>query len=411
MTRVPSGQCGAVLEDVQISYRMEKIHIENINLEEVKEINFIFLYKEEFINLSIDVNFLKKQTFFSIKKEYFEFGENFKFKIKYLDDKVDVFDFIKNTKQINVDKPITLKHKIGSIVDSDESRILLLEEINDLIADTNNKNHSLIKSSKILVYIPVYFDTGYVDLLDLCLKSFYFNKTINFDVLIITDESTKKIIEKLNIVNFFNIHFLITETPENSVQASMNKYLVYDFEKIWDYEKIFLLDSDIICMKNSDILFNLKLASNQIYAVRQKSLTFQNFKNYYHGFPFLPDSFIKHVEKTDQTPFNAGQFLFLNSDVMKIHFENIKHFIKKWTGDFFYEQCFFNYYFCKAEMAMSRELDRFIALVCPTNNFRSNLVLDTRLIHFIGPSSNAKVKLEYIENFINKKKYASMFKT
>jgi hypothetical protein len=306
---------------------------------------------------------------------------------------------------------LQLRHKSSDLYeDTDQGRLRLLSHIDELIAVTSSVRNNVIRSDKNLVYFSVYFDTGYVELLDLSLKTLFFEKTTCFDVLIITDRETRQKIEQLNILNYFNVHFLITDTPADGVEASMNKCLLYDFERIYDYGKIFLLDADIMCVKNADIIFKIPIVEGQIYPARQTKLTQESFKKFYHGFSCIPDSFVQEMVTLDQLPFNAGQFLFLNSSKMQQHFKNIKAFIDNWAGEYFYEQCFFNYYFCKAKMVMSREMERFVALYCGSNEQKSGLTENTRLIHFIGPSSDAKAKLQYIEQWLDKKHYALQFK-
>jgi hypothetical protein len=310
-----------------------------------------------------------------------------------------------------IDSNKSVKYNQGIFRDSDEERLEYLKYIDQLIKETNTLNNDIVKTKKNLIFFSVYFDNGYIDLFDLCLKTLHYHKFKNYDILIITDEPTKKVINELNILNFFNVHFLITDNAIDSSDASMKKCLLYNFDKIFDYGKIFLLDVDIMCVKNADIIFDMPICENQIYAARQTKFKPEDFRKKYHGFSCIPDSFIKQIEKTDQMPFNAGQFLFLNTSKMKVHFDNINKFMREWTGNYFYEQCFLNYYFCKANMAMSKEMDRFVALVSPHHEkVRYNLNADTRLIHFIGPSGNAEVKIKAVEKFLNKNYYASLFK-
>ena len=369
-----------------------------------------FFNKNEECCLDLSIAFLIKNNFFKLPKDVEEF-KNAYFELTYKDGSLKRIDYIENQNLNDEDLNKSIKYNQGIFEDSDEERLKYLNYIDQLIIETNNLNDELISTNKNLIFFSVYFDNGYIDLFDLCLKTLHYHRFKNYDILIITDEPTKKVIDELNILNFFNVHFLITEAAIDSSDASMKKCLLYNFDKIFDYEKIFLLDVDIMCVKNADIIFDIPIHKNQLYAARQLNLTSQDFRKKYHGFSCIPDSFIEYVEKTNQLPFNAGQFLFLNNKKMKVHFDNINKFMKDWTGTYFYEQCFLNYYFCKANMVMSNEMDRFVSLVSPHGKMKNNLTKNTRLIHFIGPSGNAEIKKGAIEKYLNKNYYASLFDT
>jgi hypothetical protein len=373
----------------------------------IEDIFFNYTLKDEEKKLILCPKYLKQNNFFRLEDKIYKEARDLYFEVHsknninryYLGDEFSP-------------KQESIKFNKGIFEDSDKERIKYLESIDELIKQTQSKDSNLIKTGRNLLFFSVYFDNGYIDLFDLCLKTLYIKKFNKHDILIITDEATRKIILNLNIIQYFNVHFLITSTPADSCEASMNKCLLYNFDKIFDYEKIFLLDVDIMCMDDPSIIFDIPICENQIYSARQMSLTYQDFRKKYHGFACIPDSFIEHVANTNQLPFNAGQFLFLNNTNIKIHFDNINKFMKEWTGNYFYEQCFLNYYFCKANMVMSTELDRFVSLVSPHNNkMKNNLSKNTKLIHFIGPSGKAEKKIEAIEKYLNKDFYASLFKT
>jgi hypothetical protein len=367
---------------------------------------FCYTLKNEEKKLTLSLDFVKQNKFIKINQEEYENATNLYFEVH---DKEKI-----NRHYIgDQNQPISesIKFNKGIFEDLDSERVNYLSLIDSLIEETNSLKSEAIKTNKNLIFFSVYFNNGYIELFDLCLKSLHYHKFKNYDILVITDEPTKKVIDQLNILNFFNVNFLITDEAIDSSDASMKKCLLYKFDKIFDYEKIFLLDVDIMCVKNAEIIFDIPICENQIYAARQTKFKSEDFRKKFHGFSCVPDSFIKQVEKTDQMPFNAGQFLFLNTSKMKVHFDNINKFMREWTGNYFYEQCFLNYYFCKANMAMSKEIDRFVALVSPHHEkVRYNLTTDTRLIHFIGPSGNAEVKTKAVEKFLNKNYYASLFK-
>jgi hypothetical protein len=96
-------------------------------------------------------------------------------------------------------------------------------------------------------------------------------------------------------------------------------------------------------------------------------------------------------------PFNSGQFLFENSIEMKMHFQNIKNLLKNWSGEYFFEQCFMNYYFCKNNLTNSFDLNEKVLV----SDILGDLTKKQNkcLIHLIKPVLDAKAKINLINNF------------
>ena len=86
-----------------------------------------------------------------------------------------------------------------------------------------------------------------------------------------------------------------------------------------------------------------------------------------------------------------------------IHFDNLNWLINNWNGEYFFEQCFMNYYFCKAKITECTLLQNLASII---NTIDSNMQFDlnknTCLVHFIAPPLDAKTKLDFIKNFANK---------
>jgi len=99
------------------------------------------------------------------------------------------------------------------------------------------------------------------------------------------------------------------------------------------------------------------------------------------------------MKKQNQKPFNAGQFLFQNTQSMKAHFQNIKWMIENWSGDYFFEQCFMNYYFCKAGVAKESILQDYVDFVITTED-EKDLKYNKKLNSFYFSSSKWKCKIK-----------------
>jgi hypothetical protein len=99
-------------------------------------------------------------------------------------------------------------------------------------------------------------------------------------------------------------------------------------------------------------------------------------------------------------PFNAGQFLFRNSSRMREHFNNVNWFMKNWVGEYFFEQAFMCYYFCKAYLTDDSILNKYMSIISTTTTTEYSITKDTCLVHFIAPPLDAKTKLKFIDFFL-----------
>jgi hypothetical protein len=283
--------------------------------------------------------------------------------------------------------------KVKNNLSTKEEKIKILNSFSKI-----NKVNKFVKiGNKNLIYYTVYFDTGYVDLMQKSIESILHNSKINFEFLIITDHQTKKIIDNLSFSKDAKIDFLITKTPEDGWEASENKTKIFQYSKINNYKKILFLDCDIICVSDVSKIFDINIKNNTLYTARNENLTFQDHLTIYHGFDFFNLSDIEEIKKNNQMPFNSGQFLFENSIEMKMHFQNIKNLLKNWSGEYFFEQCFMNYYFCKNNLTNSFDLNEKVLV----SDILGDLTKKQNkcLIHLIKPVLDAKAKINLINNF------------
>lgn len=282
--------------------------------------------------------------------------------------------------------------------DTEEDRKKCLNGLEQKILNTFNYSDASL-GNKNLIYYTVYFDKGYTNLLELSINSILKNSKINFDILIITDEPTKKLIENLSFIKKISLKFLITETPFDGVVASQNKTRVFEYEKINEYNNILFLDCDIVCIKDVNIIFKQNLKPDTFYTAYNLNLNYSHHKTFHHGFEMLTDDFVMEMRTNKQMPFNAGQFLFKNSERMREHFNNVCWFMESWAGEYFFEQAFMCYYFCKAYLTDSNVLQKYMSIVSTVTKTEYKITKDTCLVHFIAPPLDAKTKLEFIKNF------------
>lgn len=326
---------------------------------------------------------------------------------KYIDGTQKTFDFESKEHAKYVPLPSAAEaciriNKNSPYENSVQGRQDCLDQVDKLIEQTLSLSTPNQLGNKTLIYFTVYFDTGYVELFDLCVSTLLQNSTVPFDILVITDIPTQELIKKTKSASAIDFKYLITDTPVDGVEASKRKIDIYKYANIQEYACVLFLDCDVIAISKLDKMLRLNLKPDTIYTARNKKIGYTNFKTIYNGFTCLPDSFVEEMRLAEQLPFNAGQFLFVPSNVMLKHFENIRWFMDNWPSEYFFEQCFLSYYFCKSYSTNPFFLQNFVAIISTlTPQERETPTETTCLVHFIAPCLDAKHKTEFIKKFID----------
>lgn len=286
-----------------------------------------------------------------------------------------------------------------------EGQKICLKMVDSIVDSLKNKDDVPL-GNKNLLYYSIFFDTGYVELLDLSLWSIINTSEINFDLLIITDELTSQKIAQLESIKKFKWDFHIIDTPKGGVNASKTKCFIFDYKKINEYSKILFLDADVIAVADINSIFNSQVETNKIYGTRPHDLRTRCFKDIYHGFEVVSEETIKEFTEFNQNGFNAGQFLIRNSSLMQQHFNYIKWIMEIWPGKYFFEQCFVNYYFAKNH-SIEQLLFKYVYICNITVDKYQDFDLqkDICMVHFTAPPLEARYKIQYIKNNIHKFKH------
>lgn len=279
------------------------------------------------------------------------------------------------------------KGQLDCLVNLDQ-KIIIASKIDEKPIGSNN-----------LIYYSIYFDNGYIDLLEISLRSILNHAKQTFDILLITDKKTKEKIHENPFLKNINFLYHITETPFDGVMASQNKTKIFEFKNINDYQHILYLDCDIVVTSDINQILAEKLESNKLYTARNINLFYGHLRTIHYGFEILSDAFIDEMLQKKQPPFNAGQFLFQNSLRMREHFMNLIWLMNNWPGEFFFEQTFLCYYFCKAALTDDTILHPRTFITSTLSEFNLHQASKAILVHFANPPLDAVTKKKFMTDF------------
>ena len=324
-----------------------KIHIPNLIKREIDLIESISIeFSESLVQTSpVSLDHIKrfpKISFVELNTEVYKSAEKIFFKLLYKD---GTKKFIKYPNKADIlYKPIVsgeaghaVKHQTSSLFDDTaEGRRECFEALENLMREVSTIRDNEV-GTKNLIYYTVYFNSGYVELLAKSIQTIITNcPKRNFDILLITDKPTQALLKQNATINSVSPKYHLTPTPKDGVEASKNKTIIFNYKYIDKYKTILFLDCDVMSVKDIAPLFAETLNSGLLYTAGQPTLGFGSHKTFFHGFECLDNEHVEEMELANQRPFNAGQFLFKNSDGTKAHFKNLQWFMKNWAGDYFF---------------------------------------------------------------------------
>jgi lipopolysaccharide biosynthesis glycosyltransferase len=158
---------------------------------------------------------------------------------------------------------------------------------------------------KNLVYYLIYGKGDYFDLLESSINTLIKLGKYEGDILFICDKNNINEILNLNIKN--KKYFL--ETDDSVGEMALNKFKIFDFELLNNYDNILYIDTDIFIINDINSVFSLcDKHLNQFH------FSFENFnenESERYGYSLLTDDEKLKVEKKEGI--NAGLFLFKNN--------------------------------------------------------------------------------------------------
>ena len=361
---------------------------------------------QDVLQFSVSKRHFEKIEFVNMVDEQWKNCSFARYRIKYLDGSEELLDFDNKdcAKYVSTLEEATracLRTNTHSIYeDSVTGRKNCFKDLEDFMSNVWQEAGTST-SDKTLVYYSVYFNKGYIELFDLSVRSLLKNSSKPFDILVFTDIETKEHIDKTEAANLKDLKYFITNSPVDGVDASKKKVDIFEYPRITDYSKVIFLDCDIVAQRSIDPLLELEIKKEVLYTVRNKNLGYPHFKTVHHGFCCVSEEFIEEMRMAEQLPFNAGQFMFKVSPAMLAHFKNVRWFMDNWPSEYFFEQCFMCYYFCRGYLTEHTTLRKFIGINSTTNkNVVDDDILDKALVHFIAPPLDATTKLKYIEEYL-----------
>jgi hypothetical protein len=206
------------------------------------------------------------------------------------------------------------------------------------------------------------------------------------------------------LIELPNVKIHVTPDNPDGVTTSMRKIEIFNYEHIDDYFKILYFDSDIAILGDIMPIFDCLLEPDVLY-VKKESNDFKSLQKKEYSLIQYTEDQMKKFEDNGQHPFNAGHFLFRNSQENKTHFGNILELMRTWKGEFFYEQSFLNHYFQANRKYDDVLLDECIDFFYSSDDFvRKNF--GAIIVHCVNCIMPLEKKLHNMQHLVNVKLFA-----
>ena len=250
-----------------------------------------------------------------------------------------------------------------------------------------------------LIYMCVFHNQNYINLLKLLITSISVKSNINkktTNILIITSPSFQPLIEKeLSQFNLPIYYYILN--LNTLMEASCCKINIFQYENIDLYNKILYLDTDVLINSDVNILFNLEIASDKLYALEEEFIGHEFWGGQFFDFTNTNTNYNK-----DTSAFSAGVFYFKNSKEIKELFNNIQSHIKEYiyTKKNPIPTCL-DQPFVVYNSFIENKYDNQMMIAYLENNPK-NINKDKIIYHFPGGPGNYSTKIEKMSNFWEK---------
>ena len=253
---------------------------------------------------------------------------------------------------------------------------------------------------KNLVYYCLGLKDEYFSIFEKSIKSLDYSNPEIIDVLIITNKS---FFDK-NLFNFErkNTYYHFVDEFKNGDDVCFSKLNVFDWEGIGGYENLLMIDCDVLVDTQLSEIFQKCTDKNKLYAPIEDE-SFENHRRIYFSLGNYTDEDIKFFKDNNIHTFNCGTYMLKNSPEMRNHFSTVNRMIKGYTGDYFSDQSFMNYYFNKSKLVDYSVIDSKKNLVYAVQE-NIDLIQDTKgkIFHFIGNTYSGLYKVDIMDKVYQK---------
>lgn len=170
-----------------------------------------------------------------------------------------------------------------------------------------------------LIYICVFYQESYIQLLKLLITSIHKNSN-KTDILIMTSPAFQPIIEKEISCFDLSIKYYIFNV-RTLFETGCARYNIFNYEKIYMYNKILYLDTDVLVNSDLNILFNQDISPDKLYALEEGTIGHE-----YWGSQFFDSKINRNI-----SAFSSGVLYFMNSITIKNLFNRTKSHITKYS--------------------------------------------------------------------------------
>lgn len=250
---------------------------------------------------------------------------------------------------------------------------------------------------KYLVYFVIGGERDYANLLEYCcknLKSFPENDVC--DILVLCDRAYADVVNDLSYVKYVHV------TPDNqsTIHVSMRKVEIFEFRDILSYDKVLYLDCDIVVHGSLLPLFDSVVDETKLYVVPET----KNFRDHENGFYCRKDKpydsgELRDFAKDKVYVFNAGQFAFRTSSVMRGHFTEIARDIRdNYNRNYhFYEQSHLNSHFNRSR-SISYAIENFCRVdIIDSRSGRGPVSAPVVIHHLANATKSWSTKLNHMK--------------
>jgi hypothetical protein len=252
---------------------------------------------------------------------------------------------------------------------------------------------------KNLVYMTVFRNAGYIDLLALLLKTLKIKGCLNnetTDILLVTHPSMNDAIGEKVVPLDLRLHLWYIDLHE-LIDAARSRLLIFDYPQIHKYDKILYLDTDILINSDINRILDIPIQKDILYAGAEMTLD-----SPYHG-GWLYGNGYPSVHMC-QPAFSSGILFFRNSQKVKdmfyatnvlIHDEIV---VKKKEPPSCLDQPYIVFNAAIRHMYNTTTITRFISAGRDHNVVNEDIVI----YHFAGNIGHSNSKKEWMDGFIDK---------